>query len=69
MPNGGPMDNACYQATIRDLSRTYQFLNENPSLRNTSIGREAEARLSSLDRTVNPNGPNIPMIRSIEGLL
>ena len=67
MPNE-PLDDACYQAAMRDLSKSYQFLSQDPSARNTSIGREAEARLSSLDRSL-PDGPNTPMIRSIENLL
>lgn len=58
-----------YNSTIRDLSKQYQFLNENPSLNNTSIGREASARLNTLDKTVNPSGPNVPLTRSIEDLL
>lgn len=58
-----------YQSQMRDLSKHYQMLNENPLLSQSSIGRETQARLNTLDARINPTGPNMPMIRGIQNIL
>lgn len=63
------LDNDSYNAKIRDISKQYLFISENPSLSNSWIGNEARTNLECLDRSVNPTGPNVPLVRSLEKLV
>lgn len=64
-----PLSQEDYEIQMRDVSRWYGIIRENPPLANTWIGREARARLDTLLPGENPNGPNMPMIRALDDLL
>ncbi len=58
-----------YEAQIRDISKQYDMIRENPSLSESRLGDMARARLSSLDSRVAPSGPNVPLVNGLEGLV
>lgn len=64
-----PLSQEDYQIQIREISRWYGYIREDPSLANTWIGCEARARLDTLSPGANPNGQNMPLIRALGDLV
>lgn len=58
-----------YQSQIRDAAALYDKVKENPALADTRLGDMARARLGTLDARVNPSGPNVPMLKSLDRLV
>ncbi|AQQ71430.1 hypothetical protein SMSP2_01804 [Limihaloglobus sulfuriphilus] len=58
-----------YQIQMRDIAKSYDMISQNPALSKTHLGDFARARLDTLDRTVNPTGPNVPLVNSLENLV